>query len=91
MSKRTWRWVTRDEHHSFVRVWSGSRQPTVKLGWWRQSKGASVDFLLYVWNAIFGIDVPTDKPIKVEFSGKQLGESSPTSGTPKRARRAGNK
>ena len=90
MSNRKWRWVTRDEGSGSVWVWEMAKKPNQGLAGWFSDFGGSC-FCYKGWLALFGIDVPTDKPIKVEFSGKQIGESSPKSGTPKRARQAGNK
>lgn len=69
--RRTWRWVTRSQLNSAhgVQVHAGAKQPWMDGIFWVSGKGG-VAICAAEWKALFGVNVPTDRPIKVEFSAK---------------------
>lgn len=71
--ERTWRWVTA-VGVSGVEVWSRATKPTINVyGTWSQNERFDTTYICRrQWNALFGINVPTDKAIKVEFTGKEI-------------------
>ena len=75
MSKRKWRWVTRKDRARVVEIWNLYRpRPTFDAKWeeWDIDSGDSdyVTVCAAEFKKLTGITVPTDRPIKVEFSAK---------------------
>ena len=72
MTKRTWRWVTRDCHDDWqADVWSSCSSPVkFEYGWSSDGAVASVevDFL----EGSLGLTIPTDRPVRVEFSARVI-------------------
>ena len=81
MSKRTWRWVTRDDGTDDVWVWFGPgsvKKPlerTVFGAVERDSYGAKCFSMCHrQFKAATGITVPSSHPIKVDFGGVRVVE-----------------
>ena len=82
--KRAWRWVTRDPGAGYVVVWHGKRwraRPHLgQLGdeWYEWDSPALSYFVCAAqFRSIFGLTIPTDRPVKVEFEARILEEATP--------------
>lgn len=79
MSKRNWRWVSRDPSTSWVQIW-GNGEPVPKLRkntlvkrvMWTIGDDNCDDTVISHDNflSLTGITVPLDRPIKVVFSAE---------------------
>lgn len=71
--KRTWRWVTRDW---VVRVWPAIKPKPTPFSnchggdWWEQAESDCAAICSREFKRLTGITVPTDRPIKVEFTAR---------------------
>ena len=75
MTKRTWRWVTRDElFPNIVNLWGGEREPfqTKHDGW--TNGGDYALFCADDFAGMTGLTIPTDRPVRVEFSARVVGD-----------------
>ncbi len=70
--RRTWRWVTRDV--GFVKIWAEYKKPELNSygEWWNLSSGAPgpTTVAAFTIHTLFGLTIPTDHPVKVEFTAK---------------------
>jgi hypothetical protein len=76
-TKRTWRWVTRDDdrdsgEENGVWVWAGGRKPIKRDDIWVDGSDGynGVEICQQQWDLLFGIEVNPEKPVKVEFKAK---------------------
>ena len=75
--RRRWRWVTMDSDSADVDIWPLARpKPRMQrhAGWtgWLVADGCEGVFQIHgsvFWN-LTGLTIPTDRPVKVEFSAK---------------------
>ena len=83
MSKRTWRWVTRDDDNYNVKVWMRVNIPRMRVSnacpmqcKWTQSGGENTRVALCFrqFKMCTGITVPSSHPIKVDFGGVKVVE-----------------
>ena len=82
MSRRTWRWVTRNPGDDSICIWPKLKKPTrldPELTNWTNLDVAKDGYKFdgaYVcafdFHRLTGIDVPTDRPIKVDFTGVRV-------------------
>lgn len=73
MSKRKWRWVTRNDNDFLIDIWGLWRPKPSKRSWgWLQlaNRASRATICTREFKKLTGITVPTDKPIKVEFTAK---------------------
>jgi hypothetical protein len=83
MTKRTWRWVTRDLTNAgaggTVCVWLGVKPPIINYGSWEESKPNkvfAVDGAEYIqyghWLEVFGVPLKPGEIKKVRFTCEVL-------------------
>lgn len=74
MSKRKWRWVTRNKDGGMVFVWASALKPRyrndqpIESGGWWVGDGLCRGLFLEEFNLLFGITVNPGDCLKVEFS-----------------------
>ena len=73
MAKRRWRWVTRDPEGEEVTIWENARPiPRLYYNEWESRRNDGPDICCKHFKATTGLTVPTDRPIKVEFSARVI-------------------
>ena len=74
--KRTWRWVTSGDPRGNADVWPAEDKPYKEGYVWRQYEGSwdRAEICAAEWRRLFGIALPTDRPIRVEFTARLLPE-----------------
>jgi hypothetical protein len=71
MTKRTWRWVARDQDG--VKVFAAEDKPVLVANCWWMNSG--VNELVEdedSFKVMTGLTIPTDRPVRVEFSARVI-------------------